>query len=68
MNLVLDEVARQLEREFVLIWVDGGPPDVFVLTSPERVVTVWSTRHLELRYHLKLWIGLLDESAAYLPA
>jgi hypothetical protein len=20
------------------------------------------------RYHLKLWIGLLDESAAYLPA
>ena len=48
MNLVLDEVARQLEREFVLIWVDGGPPDVFVLTSPERIVTVWSTRHLEL--------------------
>src|SRR4029453_17888788 len=48
MNLVLDEVARQLEREFVLIWVDGGSPDVFVLTSPERVVTVWSTRHLEL--------------------
>ena len=48
MNLVLDEVARQLQREFVLIWVDGGSPDVFVLTSPERVVTVWSTRHLEL--------------------
>jgi hypothetical protein len=21
-----------------------------------------------LRYHLKLWIGVLDESAAYLPA
>ena len=48
MNLVLDEVARQLPREFVLIWVDGGSPDVFVLTSPERVVAVWSTRHLEL--------------------
>jgi hypothetical protein len=28
--------------------VDGGSPDVFVLTSPDRVVTVWSTRHLEL--------------------
>jgi hypothetical protein len=48
MNLVLDEVARQLQREFVLIWVDGGSPDVFVLTSPRRVVTVWSTRYLEL--------------------
>jgi hypothetical protein len=23
---------------------------------------------LGTRYHLKLWIGLLDESAAYLPA
>jgi hypothetical protein len=22
----------------------------------------------QLRYHLKLWIGLLDESASYLPA
>jgi hypothetical protein len=48
MNLVLDEVARQLPREFVLIWVDGGSPDVFALTGPGRVVTVWSTRHLEL--------------------
>lgn len=48
MNLVLDEVARQLQREFVLIWVDGGPPDVFVLNSPRWVVTVWSTRYLEL--------------------
>jgi hypothetical protein len=29
---------------------------------------VYARREGFERYHLKLWIGLLDESAAYLPA
>jgi hypothetical protein len=40
-----------------------------------RVMPIWLWPSISLtilgwwmRYHLKLWIGVLDESAAYLPA
>ena len=39
-----------------------------ILTTIALVLDDTPSWLLLMRYHLKLWIGVLDESAAYLPA
>jgi len=48
LSAVLDYVAGSLQREPVLIWVNGGSPAVLALTGLPDPVAIWSTRHLEL--------------------
>lgn len=48
MNSVLDAAAQHLEEDFIVVWVDGGYPEVFTLTGLPIPVTVFSTRYLEL--------------------
>jgi hypothetical protein len=46
LNAVLDIVSRRISDP-LLVWVDGGSPEVFSLGGP-AAVAVWSTRHLEI--------------------
>ncbi|MFI8994369.1 hypothetical protein [Streptomyces sp. NPDC053542] len=48
MNAVMDVVAGELGEEPLLIWVDGGFPDLFSLPGLPWPTAVWSTRYLEL--------------------
>ena len=48
LNAVLDLVSERVVRDPVLIWVDGGYPDVFTFPGLPSPVAVWSTRHLEI--------------------
>src|ERR1700688_4339216 len=48
MNLVLDEVERQIGPCFSVYWVDAGPPEVFCLPGFSPSPVVFSRRYLLL--------------------
>src|SRR5260370_20571040 len=50
MNFVLDEAKRNLEKEFVVYWVEGGLPEIFCLSGFSEAAVVYNTRYIELVY------------------
>jgi hypothetical protein len=59
MNFTLDEATRQLGRDdFVVVWVDGGLPELFALTGLRKPVVVFATRYLDLSAYVR---KLFDE-------
>lgn len=48
MNFVLEAAGQHLEETFVVVWVDGGYPEIFTLIGLPFPVVVYSTRYLEL--------------------
>jgi hypothetical protein len=58
MNFVLDEADRRLGEEVVVVWVDGGYPELSTFTGLALPVAVYSTRYVELTAYLR---GLLVE-------
>jgi hypothetical protein len=58
MNFVLEEADRRLGNEVVVVWVEGGYPQLSAFTGLARPVIVYSTRYVELTAYLR---GLLVE-------
>jgi hypothetical protein len=58
MSFVLDEAAKRLGSEVVVVWVDGGYPQLSTFTGLKVPVVLYSTRYVELTAYLR---GLLVE-------
>lgn len=48
MTFVLDEVERQIGTDFLVYWVDDGPPELFCLPGFSPSPVVFSTRYLSV--------------------
>lgn len=64
MNFAIAEAERQLGQEALVVWVDGGFPELFSLAGLSQPVAVFNTRYLELSSAMRnlLFTVTMDES------